>query len=145
MIRHAPKISLLLLLLVAACEVDQRRGGVPTGAQAVIDKVTNDIAAGRYEEIYTEAAEEWRQAATPEESRAALQQVRDRLGRVGSRSFHTGREQESAGSDAPARSLIVSYQTTFERGHGTETFTLIERNGRWMMARYFVSSDALKQ
>ena len=144
MTRHAPKISLVLLLLAAACEVDQTRGGVPAGAQAVIDKVTNDLAAGRYEEIYNEAAEEWRQAATPEESRAVLQQVRDRLGRVGGRSFHTGREQESAGADAPARSLIVSYQTKFERGDGIETFTLIERDGRWLMARYFVSSDALK-
>lgn len=144
MTRHASKISLVLLLLVSACEVDQTRGGVPAGAQAVIDKVTNDLAAGRYEEIYNEAAEEWRQAATPEESRAVLQQVRDRLGRVGGRSFHTGREQESAAPDAPARSLIVSYQTKFERGDGIETFTLIERDGRWLMARYFVSSDMLK-
>ncbi len=144
MTQHTPKISLLLLLFIVACEVDQRRGGVPSGAQAVIDKVTNDIAAEHYEEVYNEAAEEWRLAATPEESRAVLQQVRDRLGRVGSRSFHTGREQESAESDAPTRSLIVSYQTTFERGNGIETFTLIEREGRWMMARYFVSSDALK-
>ena len=144
MTRHTPKISLLLLLLIVACEVDQKRGGVPSGAQAVIDKVTNDIAAGRYEEIYNEAAEEWRLAATAEESRAALQQVHDRLGRVGSRSFHIGREQEGAERDAPTRSLIVSYQTTFERGNGIETFTLIERQGRWMMARYFVSSDVLK-
>jgi hypothetical protein len=145
MTRLAPKISLLVLLFIAACEVDERRGGVPSGAQTVIDRVTNDIAAGRYEEVYAAAAEEWRHAATPEESRAVLSQVRDRLGRVGSRSFHTGREQEGAESDAPTRSLIVSYQTTFERGNGIETFTLIERDGRWMMARYFVSSDALKQ
>ncbi len=144
MTQHTPKISLLLLLFIVACEVDQRRGGVPSGAQAVIDKVTNDIATEHYEEVYNEAAEEWRLAATPEESRAVLAQVRDRLGRVGSRSFHTGREQESAESDAPTRSLTVSYQTTFERGTGIETFTLVERQGRWMMARYFVSSDALK-
>jgi len=38
----------------------------------------------------------------------------------------------------------VVYQTSFERGEGMETFTLIERNGQWRLARYFVTSMALR-
>ena len=33
-------------------------------------------------------------------------------------------------------SSYLSYQTRFERGEGMETFTLIEENGRWLLARY---------
>jgi hypothetical protein len=40
--------------------------------------------------------------------------------------------------------FILSYETHFERGDGMETFTLIEENGRWLLARYFVNSTALK-
>ncbi|MDQ3650298.1 MAG: DUF4019 domain-containing protein [Acidobacteriota bacterium] len=131
----------------AACTIDERRGGVPAEAQALIDRVTEAVAAGRFESVYEEAAEEWRRAATPEQSRDALGQVRDRLGKVVSRTLHAGREREgtSSGDDSTGHTLTISYQTTFERGIGTETFALVKRDGRWLLARYFVSSDGLKQ
>ncbi len=130
----------------AACTIDERRGGVPAEAQAVIDRVTEEVAAGRFESVYEEAAEEWRRAATPEQSRDALRQVRDRLGKVVSRTLHAGREREgTSGDDSTGHTLTISYQTTFERGIGTETFALVKRGGRWLLARYFVSSDGLKQ
>ncbi|MGH9903032.1 MAG: DUF4019 domain-containing protein, partial [Pyrinomonadaceae bacterium] len=138
--RMVPAVVLLTALVVAAaagvaCDVDERRSGLPTGAQEAIDRLTDDIAAGRYDKIYTEAADEWRRAATPEQSEGALSRVRDRLGRVESRALHTGREQESAGGELPGRSLVASFQTKFERGAGMETFTLVERDGRWLLAR----------
>jgi hypothetical protein len=40
--------------------------------------------------------------------------------------------------------VIVIYQTSFERGEGMETFTLVDRGGAWQLAKYFVSSTALK-
>jgi hypothetical protein len=40
--------------------------------------------------------------------------------------------------------FILSYETRFERGSGMETFTMIEENGRWLLARYFVNSTNLK-
>lgn len=146
--RSPRAVALLLLLLPcvagAACEVDEKRSGVPSEAQAAIDRLTDDADAGRYDKIYDEAAEEWRRAATPEESREALERVRTRLGKVGGRTFYSGREQRNASGDIPGDSLIISYQTTFERGSGMETFTLVKRDGRWLLARYFVSSDALQ-
>ena len=116
------------------------KGGVPSEARATVETVGEDIAGGRYEKIYNEAAEEWRRATTPEESEATLRKLKDRLGNVRTRSFHTATEQDGSGGHA----FVITYATTFERAEGMETFTLVERDGRWQLARYFVNSDALK-
>ena len=124
----------------SACALKASRTGIPPQAQAVIDTVSNDIAEGRYEKIYNEAADEWRQATTLEQSNATFKRLKDKLGDVKSRSFHTANEEDKPG----AHSFIIDYKTTFDHGDGMETFTLVERNGHWLLARYFVNSDALK-
>jgi len=60
------------------------------------------------------------------------------------RDFETAREEQTSTAPIPGHSLIVVYQTSFERGQGMETFTLVEHGGMWYLARYFVSSTALK-
>lgn len=135
---------LTLACLSCACRVDERRA-IPSEAQATIDRVTEEIAAGRDEEIYAEAAEEWRASASAAENKRVLGATRTRLGRVSSRALHSGSESGGRGRPAAGRSLVVTYQTTFERGTAMETFTLIERDGRWLLAGYAISSDALKQ
>ena len=102
--------------------------------------MTEDVAAGRADRIYEEAAEEWRSSVAADDNRKTLERVRERLGRVQSRALHTGTERREAGG----RTLAVTYQTTFERGTGMETFKLLERDGRWLLAGYAVTSDALK-
>ncbi len=99
-----------------------------------------DIAAGRYEKIYTEAAEEWRQATTLEQANETFRTLKSKLGNVRSRSFHSATEQDTTSG----HSFVITYKTSFERADGMETFTLVERDGRWLLARYFVNSDALK-
>jgi hypothetical protein len=126
--------------LFAGCTLKATRGGIPPQAQAVIDATTSDIADGNYEKIYTEAAEEWRQAATPEQASATFKTLRDKLGNVKGRSFHSATEQDAT----DGHSFVITYKTTFDRADGMETFTLVERDGRWLLARYFVNSDALK-
>lgn len=133
-------VALGALLLANACALKASRGGIPPQVQAVIDTVSRDIADGNYEKIYSEAAEEWRQAATPEQSSATLKALKDRLGNVKSRLYHSATEQDSTNS----HSFIISYRATFDRAEGMETFTLVEREGRWLLARYFVNSEALK-
>lgn len=123
-----------------SCTLKANRGGVPSEARATVEAVGEDLAEGRYEKIYDEAAEEWRRASTPEESEATLRKLKERLGNVRTRSFHTATEQDGSGGHA----FVITYATTFERAEGMETFTLVERDGRWQLARYFVNSDALK-
>ncbi|HYN84833.1 MAG TPA: DUF4019 domain-containing protein [Pyrinomonadaceae bacterium] len=132
---------LLLTFALAACSVDERRR-MPAEAQATIDRVTEEIASGRDEQIYREAAEEWRAEVPPEESGAALRRVRERLGRVQSRAMYSG--VETGGESSPPHTLTVTYQTTFERATGMETFRLLKRDGRWLLAGYTVTSDALR-
>ena len=125
---------------LAGCTLKANRGGIPPQAQAAIETVSGDIAEGRYEKIYTEAAEEWRQATTLEQSSATFKTLKDKLGNVKSRSFHSATEQDTTSG----HSFVITYTTTFERAEGMETFTLVERDQRWLLARYFVNSDALK-
>jgi hypothetical protein len=123
--------------------VDELRG-VPAGAQAAVERVTEDVAAGRDAKVYREAAEEWRATVSAEENARTLARVRERLGRVESRALHTGREQQSAAAPLSGHTLELVYQTRFERGSAMERFTLLERGGDWLLAGYTVTSDALK-
>ncbi len=117
---------------------------MPAGAQKVLDASIEDIDAGRYEKLYQEAADEWRQSATLEQSEATLKTLHEKLGAVRVRDFETARDEQTSTAPIPGHSLIVVYQTSFERGQGMETFTLVEHGGSWYLARYFVSSTALK-
>ncbi len=131
------------LLLLPSCSVDERRD-IPAGAAATVERVTDDIAAGRDEKVYAEAAPEWRAQVSREESARILSRVRERLGRVESRQLHKGTEQQSAPAPLSGHALELFYSTRFERGSATERFTLLERGGEWLLAGYTVSSDALK-
>jgi hypothetical protein len=128
---------------LAACAVDERRA-VPAGAQATVERVTEDIAAGRDEKVYAEAADEWRAAVSAAENARMLARVREGLGRVESRALRTGREQQSAAAPLSGHALELVYATRFERGSATEKFTLLERGGDWLLAGYSVNSDVLK-
>jgi hypothetical protein len=144
--------GLVLACSLAACSRQIRRSGMPVDARATLDTAIEDIDAGRYEKIYREAADEWRNQAPLEESKATFQKLRDKLGKVRSRDLQTMREEQTSTGPVAGHSLVVVYQATFDQTRGTppesikgiETFTLLERGGRWYLARYFVSSDALK-
>jgi hypothetical protein len=54
------------------------------------------------------------------------------------------REEQTSTAPVAGHSVSVMYQTTFDRSEGMETFTLIEHNGRWALAKYYASSSSLK-
>ncbi len=142
------RLCLLVLcfcLLPAACAVDERRSGLPPAAQSAIDRLTEHFAERRFAEVYAEAADEWRAAATPDASRAALERARETLGRVVSRAPVRAAEQQNSSGDLRGHTLSLTYNTKFERAEAIEQLTLVERDGRWQLARYTVNSDALKQ
>lgn len=138
--------AFVLALNLLACGVEQKRSGLPIEAQSAIDNITGDMARADYQKIYAEAAEEWRQTASADESRANLERIGKSLGNVISRAQLSAQERDSGGSGnvAAGRTLSVSYNTKFERADAIETFTLVERSGRWLLARYAVNSNALR-
>jgi hypothetical protein len=137
---------LLLAATVLACKYSTFRtqDSMPPQAQGVIDTFSKDVAEGRHEKIYADAAEEWRRTTTVDQSKELFTTIKEKLGSVKSRTVQTIRDQENSGGDLPGHSLVVIYQTAFERAQGMETFTLVERDGRWQLAGYFVNSNALK-
>ncbi|HEU4934140.1 MAG TPA: DUF4019 domain-containing protein [Pyrinomonadaceae bacterium] len=142
-----PLIFLIVLfsaLSVVACGREANRGRVPSEVQEVIASVGDDIAQERYEKIYNESSELWRRDVTLDQSNQVFKTLRTKLGKVMSRSLHSATEQQNSGGPLKGHVFILSYETNFERGDGMENFTLIEENGRWLLARYFVNSTALK-
>lgn len=150
---RALRLSAAIILTIAlnfACGVEQKLSGLPSDAQAAIDNITSDLARGDYNKIYDESADQWRQAANVDESRTHLERIRNTLGGVLSRAQLSAQvsEQERAGvstlGDRMERTLVVVYNTKFERADAIETFTLVDRHGRWLLARYAVNSNALR-
>ncbi len=134
----------IVSLLSFACGLQTERRGVPAEIEAAVGTISDDIAAERDEKLYNEASELWRQDATLEQSTATLKTLRTKLGQVENRMLQSATEQQNSGGPLKGRAYIVVYQTKFQNGEGMESFTLIERDGHWLLARYFVNSTALK-
>lgn len=134
--------TVLLSALIFACNISERRT-MPPEVESSIASVSDDITAERYEKIYNESSELWKQAATLDESVNTFKTLRTKLGLVESRTLQSATEQENSGGALKGRAFIVTYRTKFQNAEGMETFTLVERSGKWLLARYFVNSTGL--
>ena len=137
-------IVILSGLSVAACRSDVDRGRVPTEVQEVIANVGDNIAQERYEQIYNDSSDLWKRDTTLDQSNEVFKTLRSKLGGVKSRLLNSATEQQNSSGPLKGHVFILSYETHFERGKGMENFTLIEENGQWRLARYFVNSTALQ-
>ena len=134
----------LFSLFAFACATNQGSRNIPPEVESAIGTINDEIAAERYDKIYNDASELWRQNSTLDESTATFKTLRTKLGPVENRTLQAATEQQNSGGPLKGRAYIVAYRTKFQNGEGMETFTLVERNGHWLLARYFVNSTALK-
>ena len=134
----------VVILCSIACKTGEKRSRIPADAQTVLETAIQDLDAGRYDKLYSDASDEWRKDSTLDESKATFQRLHDKLGRAQVRNLDTAREERTGTAPVPGHSLIAVYQTQFERGDAMETFTLIEHSGKWYLAKYLVTSTALK-
>lgn len=137
-------LVLMSTLLGVSCGLSAERRVIPPEVESTIASVTDDIAAERYEKVYSEASDLWRQDANLEQSVATFKTLRTKLGAVENRVLQSAKEQENSSGPLQGRAFIISYRTKFQHGEGMEAFTLLQRNGRWLLARYFVNSTALQ-
>jgi hypothetical protein len=142
---HALSIAVFLTLMLSACSRDVQRGRVPSEVQEVVTRIGEQIAQEQYDQIYNESSERWQQEVTLDKSNEVFKTLRAKLGRIESRSLTYANEQENSGGPLKGHVFMLSYRTRFERGDAGETFTLVEENGSWLLARYLVNSTALKQ
>jgi hypothetical protein len=133
-----------VLLGAFACGGGARRNGIPPAAQAVLDSSIQDIDAGNYDKLYMEASDEWRNQVSPEDSKAKMQTMRDAMGKVRTRTLQNAREEQTSTAPVAGHSLTAFYQATFEKGAGMEAFVLVEHDGRWYLAKYYVTSSGGK-
>ena len=145
-LRHAWSVLLVILSIsiVSACRETAERGRVPSEVQEAVTNIGDLIAQERYEQIYNDSSDLWKKDITLEQSNEVFKQLRTKLGKVENRTLHSASEQENSGGPLKGHVFILSYETRFERGQGMETFTLIEQNGRWQLARYLLNSTDLK-
>jgi hypothetical protein len=137
-------LTLVLVVACAACGPKSDRSSVPAEVESAVGSVGEDITAERYEKVYSEASELWRQDATLEQSVATFKTLREKLGPADNRVLQSATEQTNSGGPLAGRVYILTYRTKFQNGEGMETFTLVERKGQWLLARYLVTSTALK-
>lgn len=142
---RVPTLALLVIFAGAACGLkNEGSRNIPSEVESAIRTITEDLDWERYQKIYDESASLWKRDAGLDQSTEVLKRLRTQLGKVDSRAVHTAIEQTNSGGPLQGHVFIVSYKTKFEHGEGMETFTLLEENGRWALARYFVNSTALK-
>src|SRR6185503_5281949 len=134
----------LLIAVSLACGLNADRRSVPAEVESAVGTVGEDIAAERYEKVYSEASELWRQDATLEQSVATFKTLREKLGPVENRVLQSATEQTNSSGPLEGQVYILTYRTKFQNGEGMETFTLVERKGQWLLARYLVTSTALR-
>jgi len=137
-------VFILVGLTGIACGLKAERSGIPAEVEAAIATVSDDIAEERYEKIYNESADLWQRDVTLEQSTEVFKTLRTKLGKVESHRLHSASEENNSGGALKGHAFIVTYQTKFERGEGMETFTLIEQNHQWLLARYLATSTAPK-
>jgi hypothetical protein len=135
---------LVALLLTAGCGLKGLGTGIPSEVEVAIGIVSDDIAQERYEKVYNESSSLWKHDATLEQSTEVLKTLHSKLGKVENRTLHSATEQQNSGGLLKGHAFIITYQSKFERGEAMETFTLIQENGQWKLARYLVNSTALQ-
>lgn len=145
MIRSGKRAGLVIFAIafLASCGLQTERRTIPPEAMARVESFTADVAADRFEKIYSDAADLWREDSTLDQSTATLKTLKEKLGAVKNRQVHSAREEENASGPLQGRSFTITFQTTFEKDSAMETFTLVERSGQWQVARYRVTSLAL--
>jgi len=136
-------IGLLLAATACACGISGPGERLPAEVEEVVTNVGSNLDEERYEQIYQESSDLWKRDVTLEQSNEVFKTLRTKLGKVESRALQSATEQQNSGGTLKGHVYILSYETRFERGSGMETFTLIEENGRWLLARYLVNSTNL--
>jgi len=117
---------------------------VPAEVEEVVANIGSNIDQERFDQIYNDSSDLWKKDVTLDQSNEVFKTLRTKLGKVENRSLHSAAEQQNSGGPLKGHAFILSYETRFERGNGMETFTLMEQDGQWRLARYLVNSTDLK-
>ena len=138
-----PTLVLIATLLSVSCGLSSERRVIPPEVESTIASLRRHRSGALREGLFGS----FRPVAARrdlEQSVATFKTLRTKLGEVENRMLQSAKEQENSSGPLQGRAFIISYRTKFQHGEGMETFTLLQRNGRWQLASYFVNSTALQ-
>jgi hypothetical protein len=122
-------------LILSACSA----GADKSAAEAEVRRFHQMFDAGRYAEIYRQAAPEFRQSSSEEVAVNFMRSIHERLGPVRSTAQQGWRVNLVSGGNI----VILSYQTEFARARGVETFTYRVSGASAQLMGYHASSPVL--
>ena len=119
-------------MILAGCSAEWETAAAENG----VAEFREQMASGRYRDIYSAAAQDFRQGASEATALRFLEHVADTLGPV--------RESSRQGwrvTTGPSGSMVVlGYTTEFARGRGTEEFVFRVSSGTAKLAGYHINS-----
>lgn len=131
-------MRLVLLILAAATLQGCGQQENFDNAEQSVTLFHDRLNRGVYEEIWELTAPNFRDGQVRDNARAIFSAMHSRLGMV-LESQNIGTSYYTSGDDGATATLV--YQTTFERGSGTEVFTFIIESGTSMLWGYNINSD----
>jgi hypothetical protein len=140
--------SRLVAALVLACLVtaskslaaDDAHAAVKQEAQKAAASWLSLVDAGKYPDSWSSAASVFRKAVTQQQWQAAVQSVRDPLGKVKTRQLKSATYSTSLPGAPDGEYVVIQYQTTFEHKQSAiETVTpMRDADGRWRVSGYYI-------
>ena len=119
-------------MFLTGCSAGAEKAAAETG----VAQFRQRMASGRYQEIYSTAAQDFRQTSSEGNTLRFLEQVADRLGPV-RRSTQQGWNVNFGTSGTL---VTLGYATEFARGRGTENFVFRVSGGTPQLAGYHINS-----
>ena len=131
--RRSVFLMVILALLLLGCTDIIKGKSIAEPKVAVFHDRFNE---GQYEEIYSEAADEFKKAASKEKVLALFSAIDSKLGKVQSSSITTWNVKNF---NLNTTVVLVS-DTQFELGAGTETFTFLVNGEKAALLGYNINS-----
>jgi hypothetical protein len=124
-----------LVLLSASCSV----GRYKQAAEQAVDNFHSQLNEERYQEIYDNADELFRNAQSETEITNIFRAIREKLGPL------TGKTQSGFGVEMKPAGTFVTlvYSADFVKGKATEKFTWRVVNEKAVLVRYDINSPSL--
>lgn len=126
-------LTLIMSLLLLGCTDTIKGKSVAEPKVAVFHDRFN---AGQYEEIYSEAADEFQKAASREKVLALFSAIDRKLGKVKSSSIKTWNVR----TFNLVTTVVLVADTSFEQGSGTETFSFRVSGDKATLLGYNIDS-----
>jgi hypothetical protein len=136
------KISAAFTLVVIAFVLWQCGSGLVMGrrlAEGAVDRFHNQLNSGKYDQIYNEASDAFRNTGTRKELVGFFQAVHAKLGN----STSCRLVSMNVNTMPPSTFITAVYSTTFTQSIATETFTWHKGIGRLELSGYNIQSSAL--